>query len=528
MRERERRETKRRLEGSLLAFVKAAWQIVGNAPYVDGWHVEVLCQHLEAATNYDIRLLLANFPPRHSKSVVVSQIWPAWVWCRYPDRKFIFISYNTGLSNRDAGFMRTLIESEWYQGFWGDTVRLREDKNTIREFYNTANGMRFSTAVDGRLTGEGGDYIVFDDPHNVIEANSPAELQTVEKVWRDALPSRVNDPLRSAKIVACQRVGPGDLSSVILRQKSRDLVHLCLPALYDPNRHCTTRIGFSDPRTKADDALFPERWPKEALYDIRDGNSEEDGEQNMTPHGFAAQYQQDPRADGANIFTRNLWRFWTRWKLPVVEQIIVSLDCAAKDNIDSDYTACTVWGLFKADQDDEAMNAILLGSWKRRLQFTALKEAVAETIADWTERCNGEPPDWLFIEDKSAGIQLIQEMQAATTVPIQSYNPGRSSKAERGYAIENLFRSGCVWVPGKKLPEAGIRSDRFAEPYGEDVIAEMELFPRAPHDDLTDSAVQVLQFYRDRRFLTVSSDRRPGEDDNLWREPPSPREALYG
>lgn len=411
--------------------------------------------------------------------------------------------------------MRQIVESEWYRGYWGNLVRLRDDKNTELEFYNTRNGMRFSTAIDGRLTGDGADYTVIDDPHNASEAYSLAEMKKAELFWTDSIQSRRNDPFMSAKVVACQRIAPNDLTSVILRQKSRNLVHLCLPALYDPERHCTTRIGdellFADPRTEPGEALYPERWPERALLELRD-----DGE--MSTFAWSAQYQQDPRARGANIFTRDLWRFWTRDKLPVIHQLIVSLDCAAKDDIDNDFTGCTVWGLFKPDEDSDDMCTMLLGSWKRRLKFTELKEAVIETIDEWTKKCDGEAPDWIFVEDKSAGIQLIQELQRAGIGPIQSYNPGRASKTERGYALEGVFRDGCVWVPGRKLMGQKDRSDRFAEPYGEDVIQEMEMFPRAPHDDLTDSAIQVIQFYRDRRFLSVSTDKEPDEAEMIDRD----------
>lgn len=516
LREKIRRETLRRLEGSLLEFVKAAWPIVDPNPYKDGWHVEALCRHLEAATEFDIQLLLANLPPRHSKSLLVSVIWPAWVWTKYPERKFIFITYHAKLAGRDAGRMRMILTSPWYQGYWGEKVQLRDDKNTESEFYNTKNGMRFSTAIDGRLTGEGADYLVIDDPHNAVEAYSLATMVQAEMVWTEALPSRVNDPMRSAKIVACQRIAPNDLSSVILRQNSKDLVHLCLPALYDPDRHCRTPIGWSDPRETKDEPLFPARWPYQALMKLKSGD-DKDGGNGLTPFGWAAQYQQDPRAKGANIFTRDLWRFWTRWKLPVMEQIIVSLDCAAKDNIENDYTGCCVLGLFKPDDDGEELNAMLLGAWKRRLQFTALKAAVIETIDEWTERCDA-PPDWIFIEDKSAGIQLIQELQMAGIGPIQSYNPGRASKMERGYALEGVWRDGTVWVPGRKIPADKLRSDRFAEPYGEEVIQELEMFPRAQHDDLTDALFGPIQFYRDRRFLSVSTDKEPDEAEMIDRD----------
>lgn len=485
--------------------MKAAWPIAIPYEFIDGWHVRALCDHLEAVTEFDIKLLLANLPPRHTKSNIVSVTWPAWVWAKYPERRFIFITYNSGLAGRDAGRMRLILESQWYKGFWGKTVVLSDEKNTEKEFYNTRNGARFSTATDGRLTGEGGDYIVMDDPHNVKEAFSLTAMQTVEMIWTDALPSRVNDPNRSAKVVACQRVAPNDLSSVILRQNSPELVHLCLPALFDPERRCRTKLGFTDPRRTSGEALYPGLWNERALLTLK-------GDGTMSPFAWAAQYQQDPRAPGANVFTRALWRVWDEWDLPMMEQVIVGLDCAAKDGLENDYTACTVWGLFRPNPDRQDMAAMLLGGWKRKLLFPDLKPAVIDTIEEWTKKCWGNPPDWIFIEDKSAGIGLIQELQRAGIGPIQVYNPGQESKVQRAYTIHGLFSDGCVWFPGKRLPNKQ-RSDRFGEPFTEQVVEEFELFPRAPHDDLVDSGIPVLQFYRDRRFLSVSTDKEPDDEE---------------
>lgn len=495
--------------------MKAAWTVVETDAYVHGWHVEALCEHLEAVTNFDIRLLLANLPPRHSKSTVISQIWPAWVWTTHPEKKFIFITYNAGLAGRDASKMRQIVESEWYKSYWGERVKLRDDKNTEKEFYNTANGMRFSTAVDGRLTGDGADYTVIDDPHNAAEAYSIAAMKQVELLWTDAIQSRRNDPLRSCKVVACQRIAPNDLSSVILRQKSRNLVHLCLPALYDPERACSTSTGFTDPRSIPNEPLYPQRWPAEALLELRD-----DGE--MSSFAWHAQYQQNPRARGAAVFTRDMWRVWEAWDLPMMEQVIIGLDCASKDTVESDYTACTVWGLFRPPPDPDLiqpkqpsgeMFAMLLGAWKRKLEFPDLKPAVIKTIETWTERCWGSPPDWIFIEDKSAGIGLIQELQRAGIGPIQSYNPGKASKIERGRNIQEVFRDGCIWVPGRKNPASRSRSPVFGEPFAEEVIADFEVFGRIESDDYVDSSVPVIQFYRDRRFLSVSTDKEPDDEE---------------
>src|SRR5215469_12944033 len=79
---------------SLREFVRQAWPIVEPAtPFVPGWHIDAIVEHLEAVTRGQIRNLLVNVPPRHMKSLLVSAFWPAWEWIRFPERRWLFSSY---------------------------------------------------------------------------------------------------------------------------------------------------------------------------------------------------------------------------------------------------------------------------------------------------------------------------------------------------------------------------------------------------------------------------------------------------
>lgn len=116
---------------SFREFVRQAWSVIEpSTPFVPGWHIDAIIEHLEAVSYGQIRNLLINVPPRHMKSLLVSVLWPAWEWIRWPERRWLFSSYASTLSIRDSVKCRRLIESPWYQALWGDRYSLTGDQNT--------------------------------------------------------------------------------------------------------------------------------------------------------------------------------------------------------------------------------------------------------------------------------------------------------------------------------------------------------------------------------------------------------------
>src|SRR5215472_12763100 len=204
---------------SLREFVRQAWHVVEpSTPFVPGWHIDAIIEHLEAVTRGQIRNLLINVPPRHMKSLLVSVFWPAWEWIRHPERRWLYSSYAASLAQRDSVLCRRLIESPGYQQRWGRVFSLTSDQNTKGRFDNSRTGCRLTTSVGGAVTGEGGDRIVCDDLHNVQEAESDSiRKNTVD--WFDVVMStRVNNPKTAAKVVVMQRCHQQDLSGHLLEQ----------------------------------------------------------------------------------------------------------------------------------------------------------------------------------------------------------------------------------------------------------------------------------------------------------------------
>ena len=145
-------------ERSLVEYVRQAWDVLEPATdYIHGWHVEVICEHLEAVTRGEIKNLIINVPPGCMKSLLVSVMWPTWDWIAHPHRRYLTASYAQTLSTRDALKSRRLLQSQWYQERWGDRFALTSDQNQKTRYDNDRSGFRVALSVGGAVTGERGD-----------------------------------------------------------------------------------------------------------------------------------------------------------------------------------------------------------------------------------------------------------------------------------------------------------------------------------------------------------------------------------
>jgi predicted phage terminase large subunit-like protein len=276
---------------SLVTFIRRAWSVLEpGQPYVHGWHIDAMAEHLEAVTAGQITRLLINIPPGTMKSLMTGVLWPAWEWGPrgLAHQRFIGASHEATLATRDNLRMRRLIQSEWFQGLW--PLAFTGDQNEKTYFENERTGWRQSCAVKS-MTGRRGDRVAWDDPHSVEDAHSKAALAEAERVFSETLPTRLNNPDRSAIVITMQRLHEADISGLIL---ARDLgyEHLCLPMEWEAPRKATS-IGFVDPRTEVGELLFPARFPR-AVVD-RDKKV-------MGAYAVAGQLQQRPAPPGGEEF----------------------------------------------------------------------------------------------------------------------------------------------------------------------------------------------------------------------------------
>ena len=289
-------------EQALINFIQQAWHVVEpSTVFVRGNHLTAIADHLEAITRGQIRNLLINIPPRHMKSLTVSVFWPVWEWIANPHRRWLFASYAQSLSTRDSLKCRRLIESPWFQARWGDKFKLTSDQNQKMRFENNKTGYRIATSVGGSATGEGGDRVVVDDPHNVTQRESDAIRRATLTWWDQTMSTRLNDPKVGAKVIVMQRVHEKDLSGHVLEQDG--YVHLCLPAEFEPGRRCVTNLPWTwtDWREKEGALLWPARIGKSEISDFK---------LRLGPSGYAGQFQQRPAPAGGARFRQEWFRYY--------------------------------------------------------------------------------------------------------------------------------------------------------------------------------------------------------------------------
>lgn len=489
---------------------------------IDNWHIGAICEHLEAVTNGEIKRLLINIPPGHAKSLLVSVLWPAWVWTRRPSWRGLFGSYAEALALRDSIKCRALVEHAWYVrnfmrtrengGLAEKAWSLTEDQNTKGLFKNTLTGERMSISVGGKATGFRGNCVVVDDPLNALEATSTAALERAV-FWYDVVMStRLNDPRNDAMIVIMQRLHESDVSGHILAQGGYE--HLCLPSEYEPKRKTITFINrklcacprvevpvryfddagdermmmtikdcgcartrekfWEDPRDDAGALLFPELFPSEVLAGLK---------KKLGSSGFAGQHQQRPAPEEGERFKKTWWRFWrhdgTSDKvcarpegcnlnparvLPVLDRVIISLDATFKEGKKNDFVVFQVWGVHKADR-------FLLDQVRKRMSFTDTLSEFRRLVQKWPMAKRK------IVEDKANGPAIINslEREVAGIIAIEP----EGGKEARASAVQPEVESGNVY-----LEDGANYIDEFVE--------ELAAFPNGAHDDQVDAMSQAL------------------------------------
>ena len=224
----------------------------------------------------------------------------------------------------------------------------------------------------------------------------------------------------------------------------------------------------------------------------------------------------DPEEGG--MVKREMFRLWPANKpFPKFEYVIQSYDCAYTEKTINDPTAATTWGVFKPL--DGPMAVMLIDAWQDRLQYPDLRPKVIEEFKvsfgsdpEAEGRGNftgGKKVDLVLVEDKAAGISLIQDLQRAH-LPVRAYNPGRADKFQRLSIVSNIISHKRVWIP-----ESTQRSG-YVRDWAEGFVSQICSFPDSSHDDYVDSCTQALRYLRDAGFLDI--DPLIIEDDDDYYE----------
>lgn len=500
--------------GGLLSFVRYFWHILEpGRKFVDGMPLEAMCEHLEAVSHGEIRQLLINIFPGGMKSLLVDVFWPAFEWAvlEMPHLRYVAFSYSASLTERDNGKFRDLIMHPDFQAMYGDAVKLRKVGET--KITNTAHGFKLATSIGGVGTGERGDRIILDDPHNVKESESDAVREETIRWFRESMSSRMNDISKSAVVVIMQRVHESDVSGTIL-ELELPYTHLMIPMRFvwdaDENGEpFPTEIGWVDPRWTEDPdecegaLAWPERFPEDEVGKL---------ERVLGPYATSGQLQQTPEPRGGGILKREFWQPWpVGKKFPAFSYVFASLDGAFTEDEQNDPSALTIWGVF--ENEEGYPRAMLIFAWEKYLAFEGqrLHPEPGENQRDFMERQMREwglvewtahtmkhwKCDRLLIEAKANGISAAQSLEAryrSRNWAVQ-LEPVKGDKVARMVAVQPTFSQKMIYAP--------IERD-----WCQKVINQCAVAPLGKHDDLADTCCQAVKHLRDCGLLEYDEDIR--------------------
>ena len=455
------------IQTDFLSFVKHVWP-----DFIEGSHHKRIADKFNKLASGEIKRLIINMPPRHTKSEFGSYLLPAWMVGKNPKLKIIQSTNTTELSVRFGRKAKALIDSPEYQKVF--KTKLREDSQAAGKWETAQGGEYYAAGVGSAITGRGADLLIIDDPHSEQDAmNAQALERTYE--WYTSGPR--------------QRLQPGGSIIVIMtRWNEKDLTGRLLNAQKEVKADQWEIIEFPAIMPSGQ-PVWPEYWKLEDLESVK---------ASIPLSKWNAQYMQNPTSEEGALIKREWWRPWEHEELPPLEHVIQSYDTAFMKKQTADYSAITTWGVFRPSEDDPP-NLILVDAVKARYEFPELRRVALEQYGYWN-------PETVIIESKASGLPLTYELRKMG-IPVINFTPSKGNdKHTRVNAVSPMFESGLIWAP---------KEMEFAQ----EVIEECAAFPYGDHDDLVDSMTQALMRFRQGGLINHPED--------YIDEPVEPKQRTY-
>ena len=126
--------TVERAADDFMLFVNEMWP-----GFIHGRHHELMAEKFEQIAKGEIKRLIINMPPRHTKSEFASFLLPAWYLGKYPGKKIIQTSNTAELAVGFGRKVRNLVASEQYHRIF-PFVNLRSDSKAAGRWSTNSNG----------------------------------------------------------------------------------------------------------------------------------------------------------------------------------------------------------------------------------------------------------------------------------------------------------------------------------------------------------------------------------------------------
>jgi len=457
-------ERQEKAQNDFLSFVKEVWP-----EFIQGHHHKVYAEKLDRVARGELKRLIVNMPPRHTKSEFASHLFPAYFMGRNPKAKLIQTTHTGELSIRFGRKTKNLLESDEYAKIFPG-VRLAADSKAAGRWESNHGGEYFAAGVGGAITGRGADLLVIDDPHSEQDALSPTVLDSHYE-WYTSGPRQRLQP-GGAIVLVMTRWSVKDLTSRLLQAQAKE-----------PMADQWEIVEF--PAVLNDKPMWGNFWNMKDLNKVK---------ASIPVSKWQAQWMQNPVAEEGALIKREWWKKWDEEKIPDLQYIIQSYDTAFSKKDSADYSAITTWGVFTPNEDTKPC-VILLDAKRGRWNFPELKEMAKKEYKYWE-------PELILVEAKASGLPLTHELQKAG-IPVINFTPSKGNdKHSRVNSVAPIFESGAVYAPVDR---------RWAE----EVIEECAAFPFGDHDDYVDSMTQALMRYRQGYFVELKDDFK--DDDKEFK-----------
>ena len=458
-------ESKEKAKNTLLGYAKYQME-----EYLSPPHIELLASKLQDVERGKIKRLAIFMPPRHGKSILTSEFFPAWYLGRNPKKYIICSTYGQELADDFGRKVRNQLQDARYQEIFPD-VGLATDSSSMRRFNTTQGGVYYAVGAGSAITGRGAHLLLIDDPIKGREdADSEAMRNNLLDWYRSTAYTRL---MPGGSVVLIQtRWHEDDLAGWVLKETEHEGWEVIeFPAILDKRAAKLLKSKEGKP-------LWEEAYPLSRLKEIK---------KTLGTREWASLYAQKPSVEEGNIVKRWWWKKWKYDEPPPCDYILQSWDTAYTTGKSSDYSACTTWGVFTDENGDS--NVILLGAKRDKWEFPELKRVAVDYYNRFT-------PDLVIIEAKASGLSLVQEL-SRMGIPITPFNPKKQDKRSRVHSITPLLESGKIWYPDRD--------------FAEDVISQCASFPNSKNDDLVDSTSQALLRLRKGWLVGHSQDYVPEE-----------------
>lgn len=441
-------------------------QLVHGGRWKRARHLDLVCRELENVISGDTQRLMLFLPPRHGKSMCVTETFPSFFLGKFPDKRAIVLSYGDELAQRFGKLNRDKLEEYGYPIF-GVRMSSVQATKTNWAIDGTDGGM-ISVGIGGSITGYGADLLIIDDP---IKNRQEAESKTYrERLW-DEYQSTVATRLHAGGsiIIIQTRWHEDDLPARLLNPeygKVEDWKVISLPAICED--HKTDLLG-----RREGEAL----WPLGGYDDEWAVQKKE----SVGTYAWNSLYQQHPSPSAGGLFKRAWWRYWKELPSDLFDYV-QSWDCTFKDIDKADYVVGQVWARSKANP----ANRYLLDQMRARLSFTETLNAMRQLSAKWPQTIRK------LVEDKANGTAVMDVLRKEIhgLIPVEPMG----GKVVRAQAVTATVEAGNVIIP-----------DPSIAPWVMDFVEELASFPSGANDDQVDAMTQANAYYNEATAFDITS-----------------------